>query len=273
MNFFKRNRILIAFLLVVTACEEVVDIDLRYAEPKLVVEGVIYKDSVCNVRLTRTADYFSSEEPEIIEDADISISDGSISEQLVYTGNGFYRGSTITGTPGTTYEIEISQGGETFLGSSTMPDGATIFSTHYTRSSEVSILNPEGKLGFTINSKFYDSPAEDNYYMICFRSQGELIEERFFMLTEKGANGGSFDKINDMISFSESIFYDGGIVDVELFTMDEPVYNYFRQLDDIMFWKRRYIPPVPYNPVSNISNGALGYFSAMCYDSETLVLE
>jgi hypothetical protein len=93
------------------------------------------------------------------------------------------------------------------------------------------------------------------------------------MLTENGANGGSFEKTNDMISFSESIFYNGGVVEVQLFTIVEPAYNYFKQLDDILFWKRRYIPPVAYNPKSNISNGALGYFAAMSYDYSTLVLE
>lgn len=273
MHNLIRIHIITALLLLATACEEVIDIDLRYADPVLVVEGVIYRDSVCNVRLTRTAPYFSTLEEEIVTDAEIRISDGSSSELLTYTENGYYRGSSITGAVGITYEIEIQYEGETYRGISAMPDLTDIFSTIYNKSTQVSILNPEGQTVFTITSRFYDNPSADNYYMICYRSHGKLIEERFFMLTEDGANGGSFNKENDMISFSESIFYDGGVVDVQLFTMDEPVFDYFTQLDDIMFWKRRYIPPVPYNPQSNISNGALGYFAAMCYDSETLVLE
>jgi hypothetical protein len=33
------------------------------------------------------------------------------------------------------------------------------------------------------------------------------------------------------------------------------------------------MPPTPYNPKSNISNGALGYFAAWSYDSEKILLE
>ena len=154
-----------------------------------------------------------------------------------------------------------------------MPGESEIRSAFYNKSDEVSILNPEGETVFTINCRFPDNPSEDNYYMICYREKGKLIEERFFMLTESSANGGSFENTGEMISFSESIFYEGGVVDVQLYSMDEPVYQYFKQLDDIIFWKRRYIPPVPYNPRSNLSNGALGYFAAMGYDYVTLVLQ
>jgi hypothetical protein len=257
----------------IIACEEVVDVDLRNAEPKLNVEAVIFRDSVCNVRLTMTTDYFSELEPQVVDDAVIKINDENTSEILHYKGNGNYSGSTILGTSGVTYAIEILHDGVTYTGTSTMPGVPEIRSTRYSKSTEVSILNPEGETVYTINCRFYDDPSVSNYYMICYRSRWTLIEQRFFMLTESSANGGSFDKTGDLISFSESIFWDGGIVDVQLYSLDEPVYQYFKQLDDILFWKRRYIPPVPYNPKSNLSGGALGYFAAMSYDSSTLVLE
>lgn len=273
MNIIKHSDILAALLILTAACEDVIDIDLKYAEPLLNIEAVIFKDSVCNVKLTMTADYFSAGEPEVVGDAVIKISNGNTSEFLDYSGNGLYKGSTITGTSGVTYSVEVQHKGATYTGTSTMPVESQIRSSHYSKSNEVSILNPEGEKVYTINCRFDDDPAVDNFYMICYRSRGTLIEQRFFMLTESSANGGSFEKTGDLISFSESIFFDGGIVDVQLYTMDEPVYQYFKQLDDILFWKRRYIPPVPYNPKSNLSNEALGYFAAMSYDSETLVLE
>lgn len=269
----KKLYILPAILVLFWSCEEVIDIDLRYADPMLVVEGVICRDSVCRVRLTRTADFFSTLDPEIIDNAVVKLTDGSSSEELTYTGNGLYRGSTISGTSGVTYEIEVQHEGGIYRGTSTMPDRTDIFSTHYGTSTEVSILNPEGELVYTIKCRFYDKLSEDNYYMIIYRSAGKLIEERFFMLTESEANGGSFSKDDDLISFSESIFFDGGVVEVQLYSIDEAAYNYFKQLDDILFWKRRYIPPVAYNPQSNISKGALGYFAAWSYDSRTMVLQ
>jgi hypothetical protein len=69
------------------------------------------------------------------------------------------------------------------------------------------------------------------------------------------------------------MFYGGGEAEVQVFSIDESVYNYFLQLNDVLYWKRRLMPPTPYNPKSNISNGALGYFAAWSYDSEKILLE
>ena len=255
------------------SCEEVVQIDLNDADPAFVVEGIICKDSVCTVRLTKTANYFSQEEPEVIDDASIVLKDGAVTETLTYIGNGYYSGNTIIGTEEQKYDIEINQNGNIYKGESLMPSGSLLNSVTFSKSNEVSILNPYGDLVFTISCQFNDNPAKDNYYMICFISEGDLIEKRFFLMTETTANGGSFENTDNIIGFSESIFYDGGEVEVQLYTIDKNIYNYFLQLDDILFWKRRYIPPVPYNPKSNISNGALGYFAAWAYDSKRIILE
>ena len=110
--------------------------------------------------------------------------------------------------------------------------------------------------------------------MIRYISDGEMVENSYYLLTEKNANDGVINSVNDgIISFSESVFFEGGEVEVQLFSIDESVYNYFMQLNDVLFWKRRVIPPTPYNPISNINNGALGYFAAWAYDSETIILE
>lgn len=255
------------------SCEEVVDINLDFAEPAFVVEAIISKDSVCSVHLSRTAEYFSSEETEFVEDAVITISDGNLSEELIYKGKGYYKGSSLTGHEGLTYEIQIQQAGKTYRGISSMPEKAEILSIHYSMSTEVSIMNPFGDTVYIISCSFFDDPWIENYYMITFKSQDELLEERFFLLTEYTANGGSFDNTGNIINFAESIFCQGGVAEVRLYTIDKQVYDYYLQLDDILFWKRRYIPPVPYNPKSNISNGALGCFAAWAVDAREIVLE
>jgi hypothetical protein len=273
MYLLKRIHIISSILLLALSCEEVIDIDLRYADPVLVVEAIISKDSVCSVYLTRTTEYISPEESEFVENAVITISDGSLSEELVYKGNGYYRGSSIIGREGSVYEIQIQYEGKTYRGMSSMPGKAEIISVHYGSSTEVSILNPFGDTVYTISCSFYDDPAIENYYLVTFTAKGELLEERYYLMTEGTANGGSFDKIGDIINFAESIFCQGGEAEVRLYTIDKPIYDYYKQLDDILFWKRRYIPPVPYNPKSNLNNGALGYFAAWTVDSRTIVLE
>ncbi|MBN1386910.1 MAG: DUF4249 domain-containing protein [Bacteroidales bacterium] len=263
----------ITILSVLTSCEEVIDIDLNYANPAFVVEAVIYKDSVCNVRLTRTTSFFTQEEPDVIDNAFITISDGTSSEELHYSGNGYYTGNNILGTEDSNYEIEIIHDGITHTGEAYMPEKTDIISVSYDKFETQSTLNPLGETVFTINCEFNDNPDTDNFYMIKYLENGEMIESNYFMLTEYDAIGGTFSIEDNIISFSESIFYEGGEVEVQVFSIDEPVYQYFMQLNDILFWKRRIMPPTPYNPSSNISNGALGYFAAWAYDSAVLVLE
>ncbi|MEE4115404.1 MAG: DUF4249 family protein [Marinilabiliaceae bacterium] len=263
-----------ALLIFFTACEEVIDIELKSAAPTLAVEASISRDSVCIARLTTTTAYFETAQPGIIDNAEVSVSDGNQTEILSYTGNGLYKGSSLTGIENTGYELLIRYEGREYRASSFMPEKTNISNSGYSKSNQQSILNPDGETVFTVSCSFPDNPLEDNYYMITYTEDGSLIERRFFMLTEKNNNGGTMEYgLDNTIRFAESIFYEGGEIELKLYSIDEAIYNYFFQLDDILFWKRRYLPPVPYNPLSNFSNGALGYFAAWNIDSVTMTLE
>jgi hypothetical protein len=265
---------IILTIFVTTACEKVIEIDLNFNNPAFVIEGVISKDSVCIVRLTNTASYFSESDPAPVEDAEVSVSNGTITEELTYYGEGYYRGENITGDEGSTYYLEVRHKEILYTASSYMPAQTNILSVNYSKSEEQSAVNPLGETVYTIGCTFRDNPATDNFYMIRFTEDGKMIESKYFMLTEKRSNGGSLEIDNNgYIRFAESIFYEGGEVDIHLFSIDENIYNYFLQLSDILFWKRRVVPPTPYNPKSNISGGALGYFTAWSFDAETILLE
>jgi hypothetical protein len=255
------------------SCEQVVNIDLNTSEPALVINAVICKDSVSQVRLSRTTSFFSQDTIKYVEDAVIKVSDGSLSEELSYMDNGYYLGKIILGSEGRKYQIEVTDNGISYKGTSSMPAKSKITNVYYSKSNSSGILNPEGKTVFTITVAFTDEPNNSNFYMIRFLSNDSLLE-RYYLVTETKSNSGSIGKTYDGdISFSESIFYEGGEVEVQLYSIDEPVYHYFLQLSDILFWKRRVIPPTPYNPMSNLDNNVLGYFAAWAYDSKTILLE
>jgi hypothetical protein len=255
------------------SCEEVIKVDLNSADPALVIEGIIEKDSLALVRLTKTTSYFSHEEPVIVENARIRIKDGMNTEDLEYTGNGYYKGDTIIGTEGIGYEVEVLHDGIKYTGSSYMPHKTEIQNIWYSKDNTPTILNPKGETVFTISFDFIDDPGKDNFYMVRFISDGELLEKRYFLFTENKTNGGSLGHDGNHYTFAESIFFEGGEVRVEFLSVDEPVYDYFIQLDDVLFWKRRALPPTPYNPESNIDPSVLGYFAAWAGDFEQFNLE
>lgn len=268
----KNCLIYFTLLIIISSCEEVINVDLNSTSQAFVVEALIYKDSVCLVRLTKTTSYFSMEKPGLIENARIKINDGTSMEELTYKGNGYYVGSSMIGTEGRVYKIEIIHDGVIYKAISYMPPKADIIAVRFSKDDSQSPMNPYGKIVFTITCEFVDNPDTDNYYMIRFVSDGKLLE-RYYLLTENSANSGSINNTNGIISFSESIFFEGGDVEVQLFSIDKFVYDYFMQLSDVLFWKRRVMPPTPYNPESNINNGALGYFAAWAFDSERITLE
>lgn len=270
---FKYFLLPLTLIIALTSCEEVIEIDLNSANPAFVVEATISKDSVCLVRLTRTTSYFSSEEAGIIDNAEISLSDGTTSEELVYTGNGYYKGGILTGTEGKSYEIAINHEGKTYKGISKMPIKSEIVSVRFYRSESISTLNPLGKTVFTFECEFTDIPGEISFYMIRIISQGKLLESYFLLDENNLIDGVIYNTGTNTITYWESIFYEGGEVNVQVLSINEPIYKYFTQLNDVLFWKRRIMPPTPYNPASNISNGALGYFSAWTIDSDTFILE
>lgn len=260
--------------LFLSACEEVIEIDLDSQNSAFVVEAQIEKDSFCNVILSLSQDYFSTEGYDYAENAIIEISDGIDSEELIYQGDGIYTGQIITGTEERNYTIGIEYDGKIYEASSYLPEKTKILYSQSFKDESQSLLNPEGETVITIDCGFIDNPETENYYMILFLKENELLDDAFYLCTESNSNIGNFRNDNDTLRFSESIFYDGdGEVEIRLISLDKQVYNYFWQLNDIMFWKRRYMPPTPYNPESNISNGALGYFAAWSLDSDTIILE
>jgi hypothetical protein len=259
--------------LIITSCEKIINIDVSSSNPRFVAEATISKDSVCHARLSLTSDYFSYADTAIVENAVIRISDGVNNEELIYMGKGQFMGKSIRGVEGIKYELKIEYNGTSYVASSQMPAERQIISVYYFKTESQSVLNPYGKRMYTITCDFTDDPSEENYYMIWLTSGGRLISGCYYLLTEYSSNEGVLNNLNDTINFSDSFFYDGGLIEFQLYSIDKPVYDYFIQMNDILFWKRRVIPPNPYNPVSNINNDALGYFAAWTVNSREIELE
>ena len=70
--------ILIFFSLIIllTSCESVIEIELDYMKPKLVIEGVINDfDNQCIIKLSKTTDYFNQKTNPTVSDAVITLTD------------------------------------------------------------------------------------------------------------------------------------------------------------------------------------------------------
>lgn len=255
----KNILLVLAIIFTLSSCEEVIEIDLNSAHPVLVVEGKLYKDSLTTVLLTTTANYFSTESPEAVEDATITISaKGDVSEELIYLGNGVYSGQTIRGVEGVNYDIEILWEEEEYQGSAFLPKQSEIVSLGIVEFQPA----PQAPLFKNAEITFLDNPDTEDYYMIRYVLNGFPLVASYFAFAD--------------ITFSDTIqlanpqlsFEPGDLVEVQVFSIDEPMSVFYSQLSQALGGGMA-MSSTPYNPTSNIK-GAMGYFAAWSYVSDTI---
>ena len=262
----KNIRSLFFFIATVTmlaSCQKVIDVDLNSASPKYVIEGEVHNlAEPCRIRITKTKNFSENNDFEGITNAFVLVSDntGAI-DTLHYTNNGYYESSTLTGIPGRTYYMSVKIDDETFTATSQMPQQVnmdTVFTVDFTGFMDTIKL---------LNALYMDPGGVKNYYRFVLTLNGDLKENIYI----------SNDELNDGLPVARNIFYGrqeeqfvaGDSVTLEMQCIDKDVYHYFFTLDQTISQSSA----APTNPVSNISGGALGYFSAHTKQRKSMMIQ
>ncbi|MFP4488170.1 MAG: DUF4249 domain-containing protein [Bacteroidales bacterium] len=245
------------------SCEEVIDIDLNTSEPALVARAEIIQDSTAKVKLTYTGSYFDTTGAGIEEAAMVSIDDNSgRSETLEYTGEGVYRGNIIRGKENSEYTLNISTGDRLYSGRSYLNSKPEILKLEYEK---MDIPHYMERNIYSLTTVITDDPGNDNYYMLRFYRNGELMNDYYPIFSDRYLEA-------DTIGYKDYRldFYRTDTVRVELYAIDNGVYNYFNLVNDVLFSAMS--SSTPFNPESNISGGILGYFMASSFDSDSIII-
>ncbi len=242
------------------ACESVIEIDLNSIHSKIVIEGqVTDQPGPYKILISKTSDYYDAGESENVTSAEVTISDDlGVTDTLREVNPGEYQTQSLQGATGRTYTLNILFDGENYTAQSTMPAATEIDSIDYKKAD-----GGPGPRG-----------GEDQYRLIVFFNDNPSIEDfvRLVVYRNDDKEPGFF-LYNGRLSDGNSIIYDRfhGIeferndkVMVELQAIDEANYEFFNTLTDVLASDPRGFisTEVPANPVTNISNGALGYFGA-----------
>lgn len=262
----KKHTLLIILLTgLVLSCEEVIQVDLNRASPEIVIEAIIQKDSTSTVRITRTTSYFDHGQAGLVSDANVVISnDDGDSELLLYQESGYYKGNIIRGTEGTMYEIEILYEGILYSGQSYMPPATD---TILLEQKMLSIHGrPESEQMYELECKFTDRPDISDYYLVRF-IQNDILLNDFYTLAS------DFASVDDTITYSAGMYFfePGDSVEINIYSVDENLYNYFSQLNDATRGMSMF--STPYNPKTNIEHATLGYFAAWSYTSAHIIID
>ena len=257
-SIHKFNIIAILFIITVfSSCQKVININLNSTMSRYVITGNITNQAApYTVSLTKTIDVSQDNIFPGVTGAKVVITDVTmgIIDTLKDMGAGVYQTSLINGVIGHKYNLYINASNNVFVATSTMPDAVTLDSL-YTQKS------PFGR-SLQVVPVYTDPAAKGNYYHFTEYVNG---------VAGSDLNARSDQLINGQVMKSpirSSKIESGDNVLVSMECIDSFVYNYYFTLSQT----ENQNSATPANPVSNISNGALGYFSAHTVSAKDVIV-
>ena len=258
---------LLLFVATLMGCTERIDLELDETYSRLVVDGEITSEIKAHrVRLT-TSSSFLGEEPDFpVQGASVKISDSRsvypLKENPDEPGN-YYTDAGVEGIPGETYMLDIELQEEI--------NGTT----HYTASCSMFPAAPMDSIGiqwieqwevWEIQCYAQDPPSRD-FYMFDLLRNGTLltdtINERF--VTDDQFYNGSYTNGVGVGYLSPSEGEDiqpGDEITLRLGRITEEYYQYYWEVVSETGYNNPLFGGPPANIKGNISNGAMGFFSA-----------
>jgi len=260
--------VLISMLIFLSACQKVIDVDIENVPKKYVVEGIVTDQlDSSRVLISTTKDVSESGGFQGISGATVTVTDDAgMITNFTEDSVGFYSAKGFKGVIGRTYGLNVIINGETFTAVSTMPPMITMDTLYI---SDELLFGEERKLA---NSTYQDPPGKGN----CYRyvqyingkkaktifvnnddyTDGKYVEAKLWYLAED-------ENDDDEIETGDSVRLD-------FLCIDAAVYKYWFSLNQSATGNSQSASPA--NAVSNISGGALGYFSAHNVQSKTIVV-
>jgi hypothetical protein len=252
-----------------TACEKVITLDLNAADRKYVVEAEISdKANSCSVILTQTKNFDDNNTFDGVSNAEVTVTDNNGAPiKLNQTTPGVYEASALKGIPGHTYQLTVKVDGQTFAATSTMPALVPFDSLYITERTFFDETNKYATLAYT------DPVGRGNAYRYIQYVNG-VKEKTIFVRDDDLTDGRPIERalffFSDDNEEDEKKLKTGDSVRVDLLTIDYNIYKYWYSLAQSSTGENQ--SATPGNPITNITGGALGYFSAHTIQSKSIVV-
>ncbi len=251
-----------------TSCEKEIDLDLENKSGQLVIEGNISDQVEPHlVRITRSVAFTEPNKYPAVSNAFVSISDNTgFVDTLKYVSNGQYITNKLkAGVSGKTYTLKVVFEGKTYEAKSTLPQSVPLTGL------KLNSMTFFGSTNYDVLPEYIDPIFLGNlyYFKVEVSSQKVTSVETF---TDNFGNGTANQRSLNLPNDTENSIKNGDSVKVEMRCIDKNIYTYFSAINQISGGG----PGggvSPANPPSNISNGALGYFSAHTSVEKSLIVK
>ncbi|MCB0742861.1 MAG: DUF4249 domain-containing protein [Ignavibacteriae bacterium] len=254
------------------ACEEVIEIDLNSSSPEIIIEANLSNSNEQSfVYITESTDFYNPNAYKTISNADVFLKDASgDSLSLDEVSPGKYQNKQFKIRQQNQYNIEVNYKNQKYTAASSAPNIVEVDSVGYKLESRP--FNKDKKR-LELHIYFKDDPDIKNYIRFVVYKNGEKIN-RIFLYDDRLTNGNDIDFF--FFNFDEEEeFKSGDLIEVELQSIDEPTFTYFKTLRSALARSSGgpFGSTAPANPTTNWTNNAFGYFSAYVFSYGSVVLE
>ena len=254
------------FLIALSSCEKVINIDLNSTDPQYVIEGEITNEArPYQIKITKTVNFSESNKFPAVTGAVVTISDDAgNTETLTESKSGVYETKILRGTPTRTYTLTVKHNGKTMTSVSKMPALVPLIGIN-------TIEDQFGQAGASTKVEYravplYNDPAGVKNYYRFIQVINTKLDSSFLVRNDNLSDGKQ--TVQPLFSRGANI-YQGDSLRITMQCIDSQVYEYFYSLN-ASSGNGPGGGSTPTNPVNNIV-GALGYFSA-CSLSEKRIL-
>ncbi len=268
--------------LVIVSCEEVIDVDVPVAPPRLVIEASIdwEKGTSGNdqtVILSRSTPYFDNpEDIDYVTGADVRITNDDTNQVFTFTdqNDGTYTTSSFIPVLDQSYTLEVIYNGEVYTAQETMTSVVPIKDVYQ------SVEDGFDDEAIEINVVFDDPKDIENFYLFSFHRTTDKLAD-LFDFSDEFVDGNEvrvfYEKVNEDDDDDDEL-KPGDQVDIEMYGISERYHDYMRLLISQLE------PDGPFGAVpvtlkgncinqTNEDNYAFGYFRLTEVDRETYIIQ
>lgn len=258
----KLHLLLSGIVIFLAGCTEKIDIELYETYSRIVIEGSITNRQLMHtIKLSKSSSYFSNEKAEMISGAEVSISESYSNgelrgiHQLIEYEPGIYKtDKNVMGFPGLFYTLTVNIVGKQYAATSEMRPVTRIDSIHF-------FTDEENPRIFLIALYAREPSTPGDYYMWSVYKNYQLVTNTITELIFKNDELINGKYISGIIvqTVKGSM---GTLVTLKMSSITKEYFNYNIALLKEAIYNEGPFEAAPANIKGNISNGALGFFSA-----------
>lgn len=251
MKYLYKLIFVTAIFILNVSCEEKTILDLKTAEPRLVIDAAISEGFPCTVKLTMTQSFYDNVPYRRVSGATVILTDDSGYSEVLqeeYGNSGVYQSSLI-GEVDYLYTLRVVVDGETYEASGTIPRPVQL--------DEVYIYDIKaGGKSYYSPSVIYQDPAGVKNYYYTKVSVNDRVLKTLYLHDDDNRDGKLIHRILffDKEANGDEALNTGDNLDIEMQSIDYGMYEFYRSWSSFAGGNS--------NPTTNFSGDVLGCFKA-----------